>query len=241
MRLYSIFLLAAVALSIFTACDEGRLYQDDIFTTEEGGRMHFTFSAGGADSWTEGYTLAVAGFEEGNEFALVSKNIGGATEEGVCDVWLTGIPAAVKTIEICALDRLRRRIATFVSVDYSNGGSYTGDSEGSGNILDISMSGAIQHEIFNTTCIQCHGGSNHSAAGLNLTEGKSFGELISRNSVKSPGIKRVEPGKSDLSLLYLILSGDYSTFWNYDHSVEVVRQEKLDLIRNWIEGGADTN
>ncbi len=49
---------------------------------------------------------------------------------------------------------------------------------------------------------------------------------------------RVEPGHSSSSVLYRILSTDESAGWNYDHSVEVVASEKLDLIKNWIDAGA---
>ncbi|MDE6814045.1 MAG: hypothetical protein K2J28_09515, partial [Duncaniella sp.] len=60
-------------------------------------------------------------------------------------------------------------------------------------------------------------------------------------SVKLPDMNRVKPGESGESVLYLILGGNVSSSWSYDHSVEVVRQEKLDLIRNWIDGGANPN
>ncbi len=97
------------------------------------------------------------------------------------------------------------------------------------------MSSAVQLEIFNPTCAQCHGGNGHAAAGLDLLAGNSFDNLISVPSRKIPGMDRVAPGKSAESELFLILNSDISADWNYDHSVEVVRQEKLDLIRNWID------
>ncbi|MDE6632606.1 MAG: hypothetical protein K2K23_06370, partial [Muribaculaceae bacterium] len=146
-------------------------------------------------------------------------------------VTLSGIPADVTTIELCAIDRLRRRVATFISADYNTQATLQISAE----MVDMSMSGAIQTEIFNTTCVQCHGGNGHAAAGLELLEGNSFSNLISVPSRKIPGMDRVTPGQSAESELFLILDTDISADWNYDHSVEVVRQEKLDLIRNWID------
>lgn len=102
------------------------------------------------------------------------------------------------------------------------------------------MSAAIQKEIFNTTCIQCHGGNGHAASGLDLLAGNSFRNLIGVQSRKIPDIERVTPGNSSESELFLILGSEISADWNYDHSVEVVRPEKLDFIRNWIDGGAKT-
>ena len=215
-----------------TSCDEGRIYDYEIVQTAEGGTAKFSGIVTGSDTWSQGYTLALAGFEEGNDYALISKNIETSLSDGKCDIMLSGIPAEVSTIELCAIDRLRRRVATFLTTDYS---PQTGTLQITADGVDMSMSTAIQTEIFNTTCIQCHGGSAYAAAGLNLLAGNSFTNLISIPSRKIQGMDRVSPGKSDDSELFKILVSDVSSGWNYDHSVEVVRQEKIELIRNWID------
>ncbi|MBD5266848.1 MAG: hypothetical protein HDS41_01485 [Bacteroides sp.] len=223
------------ALIILVSCDEGRLYGEDVLISQEGGNARIIATVAGLETWSEQYTLAVAGFEDGNEFALISKNIEPTVTDGKCDVVLTGIPPEVSTVELCAIDRLRRRVATFASSAYVIENDTLMINITS---VDLSMSKAIQKEIFNTTCIQCHGGSNHIAAGLNLIDGESFSNMITVPSVKVPDMNRVQPGNSASSVLYLILSESASSTWSYDHSVEIVRQEKLDLIRNWIDGGA---
>ncbi|MDE6812119.1 MAG: hypothetical protein K2J15_07200 [Muribaculaceae bacterium] len=227
-----------MTMLITGACDEGRIHEDESLIHDEGRVARVIAGIKGTDTWTDGYTLAIAGFEEGNEFAIVSKNIISSAISDRCDIILSGIPQEVSTVEICALDRLRRRVATFLSVN-------TGASRDTLTIdvpeVNLSMADAIQKEIFNTTCAQCHGGSAYAAAGLNLTEGRSFGEMIGVESYKQPGMERVMPGNSKESVLYLILGENMSSTWRYDHSVEVIRQEKLDLIRNWIDGGANPN
>ncbi len=231
---YSFIIAIAVFLSL-VSCDEGRIYNDDSVQAEEGGSAHFSGTVTGPDTWSAGYTLAIAGFEDGNDYAIISKNIDTSISNGKCDVTLSGIPSEVTTIELCAIDRLRRRVATFFSADYNQ---KDGTLQISADGIDLSMSGAIQTEIFNTTCVQCHGGNGYAAAGLNLLAGNSFDNLISVASRKIPGVDRVVPGQSAESELFLILDSDISAEWNYDHSVEIVRQEKLDLIRNWIDNGA---
>lgn len=219
------------------SCDEGRIYPEDTVQTEDGGIARFSGKVTGCDTWSPGYTLVLAGFEDGNDYALISKNIISSGSDGEYAVTLSGIPADVNTIELCAVDRLRRRIATFLSAEYN---PQIGTLQLSTNDLDMSMSAAVQTEIFNTTCVQCHGGSGHAAAGLDLLTGNSLGNLISVPSRKIPGMDRVSPGKSAESELFLILDTDISADWNYDHSVEVVCQEKLDLIRNWIDNLSPT-
>lgn len=232
MKFYNCIILVSVFLGSLLSCDEGRLYNDYTVQTEEGGSARFSGKVNGTETWSQGYTLALAGFEEGNDYALISKNIKISVIEDRCEITLSGIPSEVTAIELCALDRLRRRVATFISADYNpEDGIVQQSAEG----IDVSMAAAIQTEIFNTTCIQCHGGNGHAAAGLDLMAGNSFGNLIDIPSRKISGMDRVSPGKSGESELFLILDSDISADWNYDHSVEVVRQEKLDLIRNWID------
>ena len=232
MKFYNYIILASAFFGSLSSCDEGRIYNDDTVQTEEGGTARFTGKITGTDTWSQGYTLALAGFEDGNHYALISKNIATAGSDGNYDITLSGIPGEVNVIELCAIDRLRRRVATFLSAEYS---PQAGTLQINDHVVDMSMAAAIQTEIFNTTCIQCHGGTGHAAAGLDLLAGNSFGNLIDIPSRKIPGMDRVSPGKSGESELFLILDSDISADWNYDHSVEVVRQEKLDLIRNWID------
>lgn len=231
MKFYHSIILAIIFSALLSACDEGRIYNDYAVETSEGGVARFSAEVSGIDSWSQGYTIALAGFEKSNDYAIISKNVETFVTDGNCDVTLSGIPADVTTIELCAIDRLRRRVATFFSADYT---PQDGSLQLTSGQLDISMATAIQKEIFNTTCVQCHGGNGYAAAGLNLLEGNSYGNLISVPSRKIPGTDRVKPGESGVSELFMILGSDISADWNYDHSVEVVRQEKIDLIRNWI-------
>lgn len=212
------------------SCDEGRIWPDEVSDSAGEGmtaRVEITNSKG-ADRWFSGYSVAIAGFAPGSEYALISKNIE-PDSDGAAGVTLTGIPAEVETVELCVIDRLRRRVATFESVPMmSSNVSLSSDG------ADLSPESTIQTEVFNTTCINCHGGASFSAAGLNLTQGRAFGELIGIPSVKNPQMSRVTPGHPEQSVLYRILTGEESKEWKYDHSVEITASERLDLIKNWI-------
>lgn len=113
-RQVSYIVMLTALLVMMTSCDEGRIYDSpDVITKEDGGNARIQAKITGAMTWPEGYTLALAGFEDGNEYALISKNLALSTSETECDLVLTGIPAEVSSIELCALDRLRRRVASF--------------------------------------------------------------------------------------------------------------------------------
>lgn len=212
-----------------SACDEGRIYDMTEPEARSGLAAVLTLDGGEAsEQWPEGYSLALAGFSPGSEYAVISKNV----KEGERRVVLTGIPSEVSDVEFCAIDRLRRRVATFSSVPARGGDTLRFRAD---NAVDLSAAGAIQREVFDRTCVNCHGGSNFAAAGLNLTAGRSFGELVGVQSVKVPGEERVSKGNPEESVLWLILGGTESAEWSYDHSAEVSAPEKLELIKNWIK------
>lgn len=230
------FLAAPLLIAaILTGCDEGRIYDEGGVVDKTGAKATLTGTLTGNPAWGDGYALSLAGFTEGSDYAIISKDVM-PDAEGNCDFVLEGLPAETSTVELCVIDRLRRRVATFLSVPCRNE-DVTIDARG----VDISMFGAIQNEIFTTTCAQCHGGTGSGAANLMLTDGKSYADLVGVESVKEPGVMRVMPGKADESLLYRILSTDESASWHYDHSVEVVSTVRLDLIKNWINNGASND
>lgn len=227
--------LLAVALtglaSLIVSCDEGRIYPED-GVAGEASAVTLEGTIHGIESWPEGYTVSLAGFDASDEYALISRNISIGEGDEVMAT-LTNIPEGVATIEVCVIDRLRRRVATFKSQPYT-----ISESESRIRVenLDMSMSQALQQEIFSTTCANCHGGSGYAAANLNLTPGHSVEQLVGVESQKVPGMMRVKPGDAANSLLYEILTSNQSTDWNYDHSKEIYDKVKLDLIKNWIEG-----
>jgi ankyrin repeat protein len=81
--------------------------------------------------------------------------------------------------------------------------------------------------ILRQNCIACHGSSQQSN-GLRLDR---------RSSVFTAGVRRVVPGSSDNSFLYHRLIG--SQFGMQMPPSGPLRPEAIDLIRRWIEEGAE--
>lgn len=219
-------------------CDEGRIYDEPSEGDfGGGGTATLTGSVRNVDEWPEGYTLAIAGFGEGDDYASIVKNVH-IGDDGVCDEVMSGIPADVSSVELCVVDRLRRRVVSYVKAAYD---ASRPEVRLQADDIDVSMTGAVQDEIFSPTCANCHGAAGHAAASLFLTPGKSRDNLVGVPSTVVEGETRVVGGNADASLLYQILTGDMSSSWHYDHSVEVIDPVKINLLRDWIEGGINNN
>ena len=99
---------------------------------------------------------------------------------------------------------------------------------------------AIQQKIFNTNCAisGCHAGMNPTA-GMNLSEGQAYGNIKDVQSVLYPSLKRVDSGKSDESVLVLILRGTLTP--RMPLSGTVLTAAEIDSIALWIDSGAPNN
>ena len=125
-----ILIISILALS---ACDDGDV-METINVESSGRTVKIAASVSGIENWPSGYNVVVAGFGD-SKYADISKNIFTATADTLV---LNGIGNDVKTIEICAINRLRERIATFYENDISN----NNEAE---IILDA---GAVQADMF---------------------------------------------------------------------------------------------
>lgn len=221
-------------MATVASCDEGKIYPDNIVGDAEGASVRLTAALTGADTWSDGYRVAIAGFAENDEYAVVSKNI--EVRDGVIDVTLSGIGPEVTGVELCVLDGLRRRVATLAAVDVA-GGQQSSVNFDAGEV-DAGMFSVIQRDVFSTTCANCHGASSHAAADLHLTEGHSYDALVGVSSTVVDGGIRVTPGDAASSVLYQALSTGMSAGWHYDHSVEIPSASTLAMIKGWIDGGA---
>lgn len=98
----------------------------------------------------------------------------------------------------------------------------------------------VQAEVFSTSCAfsGCHGASG-TQAGLNLTAGLAYANLVNVASTEIPQIDRIEPGDPDASYLFLKVTGAPGIVGSRMplEQPELTPAQK-DLIRNWILRGA---
>ncbi len=98
---------------------------------------------------------------------------------------------------------------------------------------------SIQKQLFNSSCATsgCHTGNNPQA-GLNLSEGSAYNNLINVQSVLYPNLKRVTPGNKEASLLFMVLSYNSETKMPPTGKLQ---QSLIDSVGAWIDKGAQNN
>lgn len=228
-------ILVLIIAVVAASCDDGLVYDSSGITASTGRTLHLTATIKGADSWPDGYRLVTAGFNATSNYALIAKDVMPAAD-GTVEHTMTQIDEEATTVELCIIDRLRKRIVTYESIDCT--GAATNIEMNIGE-MDVNMYPTIQSKIFNTYCIQCHGGSTYAGAGLYLTEEKSYEALVNVHSIKSPtGALLVAPGDAGESFLHTALNTDISGNWRIDHIDIVQFPALLTIIDEWINAGA---
>ena len=107
----------------------------------------------------------------------------------------------------------------------------------------------IQKTIFDTRCTSCHSG-DYTAGALNLSEGKSYGQLVNRAlQFDAANNILVIPADPDNSFLLKKLTGtDLGTINDSDYKGQqmplggpYLSDDEIALIRQWIVAGANND
>ena len=111
--------------------------------------------------------------------------------------------------------------------------------------LNLASFDRIQKQVFETSCIACHGGSTHISGNLNLTEDKAYAALVNVEAPLSPEKKKyVSPGNAEESYLIDILEGGPEFLDSFDAElfgelVERIIIESNDSVRFCLKNGLE--
>ena len=240
MRKYFLF---SIFFSTFVACyscDDGRIYEKEVTLPQEGLTLKLTGHLTGVDTWPEKYTLCVAGFTDESDYAVLSKVIASDhAAGGEVEVVLSGIKEEVTQLELCVTNRLRKRIVTFAQMEVAarqqNSDTLTLDV----GSVDVGMYRTLQEEVFNASCIACHGANGRAARDLFLTEGQSYKALVGQASKVHEAMLLVAPGEASESLLPQVLSEEGLVQHSHTDLLDAKKKSTLlTLINDWIDAGA---
>ena len=223
------------------ACDSGDIVDKNDIYSSQGQVVKLTATLSGMSAWDSKYTIALAGFTSNGDYSVLQRALPGDIADGTpVEIRLNNVTEDVSTVELVVVNKLRRRIITLESLDLSD---YSRSQDTIymelGNI-DVAPFSALQNRLFDVACIQCHGGNGFSSAGLTLTKGNSYGQLVDVASTRVSGKKRVVSGDANQSLLYQILSEGGENILHYNHTEVLSSQFKRNtdevrqLIADWI-------
>lgn len=234
-------LLLLGAATLLGSCDSGDITDTQVRVDSKGYNVKLTASLHGLNDLPDGYTLALAGFRDGSNYAVMQRVITPEADKHQLSLTLSNIGNNVHTVELAVTNNLRERILSLAAVkleDYENQADTIRMDMG---MMDVDMTGCMQRGMLDKACVQCHGANGHKAAGLDLTEGNTYAELVNVASTCKPGQMRVAGGSPEESLLWHILNDGGENILHYNHTEVISSQFKDNLaevrtyLRKWIE------
>lgn len=115
-----------------------------------------------------------------------------------------------------------------------------GDDPGDTALADPSFATVIQ-AIFNANCV---GGGCHNAtasAGLNLSQGQAYNNLVNVDSTSESNFKRVLPNDAQNSYIVMKLEGRQTVGSPMPLNRTSLTTVQIQNIKNWINKGANQN
>ena len=224
---------------LLAACDSGDIEEQTLATTDNGRTVKLTAVLSGIDSWDRKYSVSLAGFTAGDNYAQVVRALPNTTADGTAvELVLSNIGDNINTVELAITNRLRERIITLASVNMEDFAEQKDTIRMDLGVMDVSRMGALQFGLFDRACIQCHGGNGGAgAAKLNLTAGHSFANLVDVPSTRKEGAVRVVSGNAQESLLHQLVSEGGENLLHVNHTEILSNQfrENLNEVRQLID------
>ena len=99
----------------------------------------------------------------------------------------------------------------------------------------------IQEQVFDVSCAftGCHAGS-FPAAGMNLSAGSSYSNLVNVTSKRNSNFKRVDPGNSSNSFIIKMLRNSGENTLQMPPAGKL-SESTIQLVESWINNGAKNN
>ena len=229
----SLFAFTMVGVLTLASCDEGDIYPAENRQDETETRViHLTGTLSGTSALPQGYSVVLAGFDEGTDYATLQKAVM-PDSDGCVDMTLQA-QAGLTDFELCVTNGVRKRIVTLASVT----------AVGTGEVLldvghaDVSGLSIVQQAIFTPSCASCHGIASGRNANLCLVQGESERNLVGVSSQRVPGAKRVLPGNASASVLHQVMEQNLPEV-SMPHADILDAKKKddlLELLDAWING-----
>ena len=109
---------------LFASCDSGDIEEQSYTITDKGHTVKLTAVLSGIDTWESKYSISLAGFSTGDNYAQVVRSLPNTTPDGTrVEMILSNIGDDINTVELAITNRLRERIITLARVnleDYAN-------------------------------------------------------------------------------------------------------------------------
>lgn len=224
--------LGCATLTPLQSCDSGDIYPEENLQDTRTITATFSFHHSSTIPTGRERKIALAALASPDDLQpLRLERISSAQDEDPVTITLSSVPADAGTIALVLTNQSSEIMYTFFSRQIAGG---TDDLSIEGGDIELASFDRLQAQMFNLSCTSCHTSGNASA-GLNLSEGNSYGMIVNKPSYKSDKLI-VDPGNPSNSLIIDQLV-DYE-IGGFHTTLSTLRTEDITLLEVWVNNGA---
>lgn len=217
------------------SCDSGDIYPEEKKPDGTDIDVNATFRFSHIETFPESYKVIFGSFKDDSPYPISSVVISKPSSDKDLSISLNNIPKEATYVALYLVqEHSNAQIYPFYK--YTIDSPLEEDLEIPLQEIDLAVSGRIQHQVF-SQCLQCHGGSGFAAAGLYLTEDKSFSMLVNGTAKNSAEKKLVTPHNAQGSFLMDVLKGE--ALQSRHSSLSSLKDDDITLVEQWINDGAE--
>lgn len=222
----------SAGLFLLSACDEGKIYPDEMIDSGRTATVNLHFT--GLDAWPQKNNMALISLgEDGTTPILVKRILEPSSEAETVTMTLNNLSTETRSIAVAVVTSGMSLVHSYQSFPVDASGEALTLPE---TTVEVATFSRMQSQVFNQKCVVCHGGSTSVAGDLNLTTEKAYVALV---NIKAPhsaeGKNYVTPG--DINNSYLLDVLDHDNHIDIFNGAE--RREVLALIKAWIAAGSE--
>ena len=169
----------------------------------------------------------MAGFDD-SDYAVITKSVPQSVDGAAVTVVMSGIGESVTSLELCVINRLRRRVVTFASVSTISGDDTVRLPAGR---MDVSVYSALQAGCLTPRVYSVTVAATMQRPGSTSPATVARESLVDIPSTVVGDAVRVLPGNANESILYGLVSTDMTRGWSFDHSA-LLDVTSVEFIKN---------
>ncbi|GHT71181.1 hypothetical protein FACS1894155_01070 [Bacteroidia bacterium] len=220
------------ACLLLISCDSGDIYPEEKRIEEMKMSVNAVFHFENDEAFPQNYRIIWGAFVGTSPYPLVCEVVGKPTAKTWRAASLQTVPKGTTHMALALVEKNENKVKyVFKKFFPDNSSTEMNISE----TIDLATFERVQAQVFTPQCIQCHGAGG-LAAGLDLTEGNAYSNLVGvpSNADNSPKNRVTKYNLQNSFLLDVLTTRPPTVTTNHTTLSTLDANDDVNLIRTWI-------
>jgi hypothetical protein len=227
--------ICVICVPAFASCDSGDIYPEEKKIEEMNLRVNADFQFENIDAFPQNYRIVWGAFVGTSPYPLACEVVQKPIATGVINLAPAPLPKGTEYMALALVEKTENK-AKYFFAKYPVDNTQT--EMNIAETIDLAPFARVQAQIFTPQCTRCHGDGG-LAAGLNLTEGNAYANLVGVPSKEdnSPKNRVTKFSLQNSFLLDVLTTRPETVTTNHTTLTTLDADDDVNLIKAWIMNG----